>query len=64
MEFQVGDRVFFSVKSIMRFDLKGKLSPRFIRPFEILAKVGSLEYKVILPPSPEGVRNMFHLSYG
>jgi len=43
LEFEVGDHVFLKVsplKGSIRFGQKGKLSPRFIRPFEILQKVG------------------------
>nr|GFC70937.1 putative reverse transcriptase domain-containing protein [Tanacetum cinerariifolium] len=42
IEFQPGDRVFLNVspaRGVRRFDIKGKLSPRFIRPFEILDRV-------------------------
>ena len=38
LEFEVGDRVFLKVspmRGVMRFGRKGKLSPRFIGPFEI-----------------------------
>ena len=51
MEFQVGDHVFLKVspmKNVMRFGKKGKLSPRYEGPFEVLEKVGSLAYSV--PP--------------
>ncbi|KAL6316117.1 hypothetical protein AAG906_015947 [Vitis piasezkii] len=47
-----GDHVFLKVspmKSVMRFGRKGKLSPRFVGPFEILERVGTLAYKVALP---------------
>nr|GFC38584.1 retrotransposon protein, putative, Ty3-gypsy subclass [Tanacetum cinerariifolium] len=43
IEFQPGDRVFLKVSpscGVRRFSIKGKLSPRFIRPFEILDRVG------------------------
>nr|GFB75060.1 putative reverse-transcriptase-like protein [Tanacetum cinerariifolium] len=42
LEFQIGDRVFLKVspvRGVKRFGIKGKLSPRFIRPFEILDRV-------------------------
>ena len=45
LEFEVGDHVFLKVspmKSVMRFGTKGKLSPRFVGPFEILERVGTL----------------------
>ena len=42
--------------------MKGKLSPRFIGPFEILEKVGEVAYKLALPPSLADVHNTFHVS--
>nr|GFD07971.1 putative nucleotidyltransferase, ribonuclease H [Tanacetum cinerariifolium] len=43
IEFQPGDRVFLKVspaRGVRRFGIKGKLNPRFIRPFEIIDRVG------------------------
>ena len=65
MEFQVGEHVFLKVsptKGVKRFGIKGKLSPRYIGPFEILAKVGSVAYRLALPPTLKGVHNVFHIS--
>ncbi|XP_060964053.1 uncharacterized protein LOC133033355 [Cannabis sativa] len=65
VEFQVGDFVFlrvFPMKGIRRFGKKGKLSPRFIGPFEILEKVGQVAYRLALPPALSGVHNVFHVS--
>ncbi|RVW43066.1 Retrovirus-related Pol polyprotein from transposon 17.6 [Vitis vinifera] len=65
LEFEVGDHVFLKVspmKSIMRFGRKGKLSPRFVGPFEVLERVGTLAYKVALPPSLSKIHNVFHVS--
>ena len=50
------------MKSIIRFGLKGKLSPQFMGPFEILEKVSTLAYRVALIPSLEKVHNVFHIS--
>lgn len=50
------------MKSIIRFGLKGKLSPRFVGPFESLEKVGTFAYRVALLPSLEKVHNVFHVS--
>ena len=49
-------------KGIMRFGKKGKLSPRFIGPFEILERVGDLAYRLALPPNLSSVHNVFHVS--
>lgn len=65
LELAVGDHVFVKItpmKGVMRFEKKGKLSPRFIGPFEILEKVGTLAYRVALPPNLAGVHNVFHVS--
>ena len=64
MEFEVGNHVFLKVspmKSVMRFGRKRKLSPRFVGPFEILERVGTLAYKVVLPPSLSKIHNVFHI---
>ena len=50
------------MKGIMRFGKKGKLSPRFIGPFEILERVGDLVYRLALPPNLSSVHNVFHVS--
>ena len=47
----------------MRFgQKKGKLSPRYIWPFEILERVGKVAYRLALPPRMSGVHNIFHIS--
>ena len=46
----------------MRFGKKEKLSPYFIRPFEILERVGKVAYKLALPSSLASVHNVFHVS--
>ncbi|KAL5564045.1 hypothetical protein UlMin_033792 [Ulmus minor] len=65
LEFVVGDKVFLKVapmKGGMRFGKKGKLSPRFVGPFEILERIGDLAYRVALPPAMSGIHNVFHVS--
>ena len=47
---------------MVRFGKQGKLSPRFIRPFEILERVGTVAYRLALPPSMSGVHEVFHVS--
>ena len=63
--FMEGDHVWLRVspmKGVMRFGKKGKLSPRFIGPFEILSRVGEVAYKLALPPSLSAVHPVFHVS--
>ena len=52
LEFSAGDQVFLKValwKNMLRFRLKGKLTPRFIGPFKNLQRVGPVAYNVDLP---------------
>ena len=63
--FEVSDHVFLKVipkRGVVRFGKRGKLSPRFIGPFEILERVGTFAYRLALPPSMSGVREVFHVS--
>jgi hypothetical protein len=65
LEFAVGDHVYLKVspkKGMKRFEMKGKLAPRYIGPFPILEKTGSVAYKLELPPSLAGVHDIFHIS--
>nr|GFC13825.1 hypothetical protein [Tanacetum cinerariifolium] len=66
LEFQPGDHVFLKVspaRGVRRFGIKGKLSPRFIAPFEILNRVGKVSYHLTLPPQLSHVHNVFHVSF-
>ena len=65
LEFEVGDHVFLKVmpkRGVVKFGKRGKLSPRFIWPFEILERVGTEAYRLALPPSMTGVHEVFHVS--
>jgi hypothetical protein len=65
LEFEIGDHVFVKVsptKGIMRFGKKGKLSPRYVGPFEILEKIGVVAYRLALPPDLSHVHPVFHVS--
>jgi hypothetical protein len=65
LAFEVGDHVYLRVspmKDVKRFGVKGKLSPRYIRPFSILAKCGTVANKFDLPPSLARVHDIFHVS--
>nr|GEV25428.1 hypothetical protein [Tanacetum cinerariifolium] len=65
LEFNVGDKVMLKVlprKGVIHFGKRGKLSPRFIRPFKILERVGPVAYKLKLPRELQGIHNTFHVS--
>ena len=65
LEFEVGDHVFLKVmpkRGVVRFSKRGKLLLRFIGPFEILERVGTVAYWLALPPSMLGVHEVFHVS--
>ena len=47
---------------MVRFGKRGKLSPRFIGPFEILERVGTVAYRLAIQPSMSGVHEVFHVS--
>ena len=48
-------------RGVVRFDKRGKLSPRFIGPLEILERVGTVVYRLALPPSMSSVHKVFHV---
>ena len=65
LEFEIGDKVFLKVapiRGIMRFGKKGKLSPRYVGPFEVLERIGAVAYRLALPPPMAGVHDVFHVS--
>ncbi|WVZ80451.1 hypothetical protein U9M48_027924 [Paspalum notatum var. saurae] len=65
LSFKVDDHVYLKVspmRSIRRFNMKGKLAPRYIGPFKILEKKGEVAYRLELPPSLSGVHDVFHVS--
>ena len=65
LEFEVGDHVSLKVnpkRGVVRFGEHGKLSPRFIGSFEILERLGTVAYRLALPPSMSGVHEVFHVS--
>ncbi|GJS87593.1 putative reverse transcriptase domain-containing protein [Tanacetum coccineum] len=65
LEFQAGDKVMLKVspwKGVIRFGKRGKLNPRYIGPFKILAKVGTIAYRLELPKQLSWVHSTFHVS--
>jgi hypothetical protein len=65
LSFEVGDFVYLKVSlmsGLRRFKVRGKLAPRFIRPFKILEKRGEVAYQLELPPQLCDVHNVFHVS--
>ena len=50
------------MEEVLRFWKKGKLSPRFIGPHEVIKKVGPVAYRLFLPPELEKIHNVFHMS--
>ena len=63
--FHPGDHVFLKVspwKGVKRLGMKGKLSPRYVGPFDVIERVGEVAYRVALPPQLSHVHNVFHVS--
>ncbi|GKB13335.1 putative reverse transcriptase domain-containing protein [Tanacetum coccineum] len=64
LEFVVGDRVMLKVspwKGMVHFGNKGKLAPRYVGPFEILERIGSVAYRLRMPEELSGVHDTFHV---
>jgi hypothetical protein len=65
LAFEVGNQVYLRVspmRGVKRFGVKGKLVPRYIKPFPILEKYATMAYKLDLPPSLARVHDIFHMS--
>ena len=65
IEYEVGDKVFLKVsplRKVLRFRKKGKLSPRFISPYEVLERIGLVAYQLALPPELAKLHYVFHVS--
>ena len=65
IRYEIGEKVFLKVlpwKKVMRFGKNGKLSHMFIRPYEVIKKVGPVAYRLALPPNLENIHNVFHVS--
>ena len=65
IEYDVGVKVFLKVspwRKILRFGKKGKLSPRFIGPYEVLERIEPMAYRLALPPELAKLHDVFHVS--
>jgi hypothetical protein len=64
LAFKVGDYVYLKVspmRSVKRFNMNGKLAPRYIGPFNILERRGEVAYQLELPERLSGVHDVFHV---
>jgi hypothetical protein len=65
LEFPEGEHVWLKVspvRGVHRFGVTGKLSPRYIGPFQILKRIGPVAYELALPPALDRVHPVFHVS--
>jgi hypothetical protein len=65
LSFEVGDFVYLKVspiRGVIRFGGKGKLAPRYVGPYQILAKRGEVAYQLSLPEGLSAVHDVFHVS--
>ena len=61
----MSDWVFLKIsswKGVLRFGKRGKLSPRYIEPYEIVSKVGPVAYKLKLPSELSRIHDTYHVS--
>nr|GFB33372.1 putative reverse transcriptase domain-containing protein [Tanacetum cinerariifolium] len=65
LEFQIGNKTMLKVsswKGVIRFGKRGKLNPRYIGPFKIIARIGTVAYRLELPEQLSRVHSTFHVS--
>ncbi|WVZ49314.1 hypothetical protein U9M48_000683 [Paspalum notatum var. saurae] len=65
LTFKVDDFVYLKVspmRGIRRFNMKGKLAPRYIGPFKVVERKGEVAYKLELPSNLSGIHDVFHVS--
>ena len=64
IKYDIGKKVFLKIspwKGMLRFDKSGKLSPRFIGPYEIIKCIGLVAYRLALPPTLFEIHDVFHV---
>ncbi|XP_075489511.1 uncharacterized protein LOC142528354 [Primulina tabacum] len=65
LEFEVGEKAYVKIlpmKGVLHFSKLGKLNPRYVRPFEILERFGTLAYRLALLRVMSRIHNVFHVS--
>jgi hypothetical protein len=65
LSFEIRDFVYLKVSPLRdtrRFMVKGKLTPRYARPFKIIDYKGEVAYQLELPPQLSEVHDVFHVS--
>ena len=65
LQLEINDRVFLKIspwKGVLRFGRRGKLRPKYIGPYEIIARVGPVAYKLKLPLELSRIHDTFHVS--
>ncbi|XP_075504527.1 uncharacterized protein LOC142541967 [Primulina tabacum] len=65
LEFEFGEKTYVKVlpmKGVVRFSKSVKLNPRYVGPFEIPERIGTLAYRLALPPDMSRIHNVFHVS--
>ncbi|WVZ97760.1 hypothetical protein U9M48_043273 [Paspalum notatum var. saurae] len=64
LAFEEGNHVYLRVspmKGVHQFGVKGKLAPRYVGPFKITERCGSVAYRLELPPHLAAVHDVFHV---
>jgi hypothetical protein len=65
LSFEIGSFIYLKVSPMRgthRFSVKGKLAPRYVRPFKIIERKGEVAYQLELPPQLSEVHDVFHVS--
>ena len=65
LQFEVGDYVYLKVspmRGVHRFGIHGKLAPRYVGPYKVLAQCGLVAYRLQLPNILSAVHDVFHVS--